>query len=68
MSHESVGYSLRQIPKGGIEQVQFLEFLASMEGVDLVDMRDRWVWSLEGAREFSVASIRRLIDERWLSE
>ncbi|GKC14152.1 hypothetical protein Tco_1010934 [Tanacetum coccineum] len=30
MSHENVGYSLRQIPRGGIKQVQFLEFLASM--------------------------------------
>ncbi|GKF00226.1 hypothetical protein Tco_0023576, partial [Tanacetum coccineum] len=29
MSHENVGFSLRRIPRGGIEQVQFLEFLAS---------------------------------------
>ncbi|GJZ66555.1 RNA-directed DNA polymerase, eukaryota [Tanacetum coccineum] len=47
---------------------KFLEFLASMEGVDLVDMRDRWVWSLEGSGEFSVASVRRPVDERWLPE
>ncbi|GKC52975.1 RNA-directed DNA polymerase, eukaryota [Tanacetum coccineum] len=46
--------------------VQFLEFLASMKGVALVDTNDRWVWSLEGSGEFSVASVRRLIDERWL--
>ncbi|GJZ25140.1 RNA-directed DNA polymerase, eukaryota, reverse transcriptase zinc-binding domain protein [Tanacetum coccineum] len=62
------GYSLRRIPRGGIEHVQFLEFLASMKGVALVDMNDRWVWSLEGSGEFFVASVRRLIDERWLSE
>ncbi|GJV78770.1 hypothetical protein Tco_1514640 [Tanacetum coccineum] len=59
MSHENLGDSLRRIPMGGIEHVQFLEFLASMEGVALVDMRDRWVWSLEGSGEFSVASVRR---------
>ncbi|GJV63533.1 RNA-directed DNA polymerase, eukaryota, reverse transcriptase zinc-binding domain protein [Tanacetum coccineum] len=41
MSHKNVGYSLRRIPRGGIEQVQFLEFLASMEDVALVDMRDK---------------------------
>ncbi|GJX08163.1 RNA-directed DNA polymerase, eukaryota, reverse transcriptase zinc-binding domain protein [Tanacetum coccineum] len=40
MSHENVGYSLHRIPRGDIKQVQFLEFLASMEGVALVDMRD----------------------------
>nr|GEZ57109.1 hypothetical protein [Tanacetum cinerariifolium] len=50
----------------GIEQVHFLEFLASMEGVALVDIRDVWVWSLEGSGEFSVAYVRTLIDERWL--
>ncbi|GKF21633.1 hypothetical protein Tco_0070271, partial [Tanacetum coccineum] len=68
ISHKNVGYSLRRIPMGGIEQVQFLESLASMEGIALVDMRDRWVWSLEGSREFSVASVRKLIVERWLPE
>ncbi|GJT28328.1 hypothetical protein Tco_0908603 [Tanacetum coccineum] len=26
-------------------------------GVGLVDMRDRWVWSLEGSGEFLVASV-----------
>nr|GEY13952.1 RNA-directed DNA polymerase, eukaryota, reverse transcriptase zinc-binding domain protein [Tanacetum cinerariifolium] len=66
MSYKNVGYPLCQIPRGGIEQVQFLQFLACMEGVDLVDMRDRWVWFLEGSREFFIASVRRLIDECWL--
>nr|GEX26978.1 hypothetical protein [Tanacetum cinerariifolium] len=54
-SHENVRYSLRRIPRGGTEHVQFLEFLASIlasiEGVALVDMRDMWVWSLDGSRE-----------------
>ncbi|GJZ06469.1 hypothetical protein Tco_0540262 [Tanacetum coccineum] len=44
------------------------EFSASMEGDDLVDMRDRWVWSLDGSGEFTAASVQRLIDERWLLE
>nr|GEY69557.1 hypothetical protein [Tanacetum cinerariifolium] len=55
-------------PRGVVEQVQFLELLASMEGAALVDMRDRWVWYLEGSGEFFVASVRRMIDERWLPE
>nr|GEU65044.1 RNA-directed DNA polymerase, eukaryota [Tanacetum cinerariifolium] len=68
MSHKNVGYSLHRIPKGGIKHVQFLEFLASMEGVALVDMRDMWIWSFEGSGEFFIAFVRRLIDERWLPE
>nr|GFB04108.1 RNA-directed DNA polymerase, eukaryota, reverse transcriptase zinc-binding domain protein [Tanacetum cinerariifolium] len=68
LSHVNVGYFFRRIPRGGVEQVQFLVLLASMEGVALVDMRDTWVWSLEGSGEFFVASVRRLIDERWLLE
>ncbi|GJV54421.1 ribonuclease H-like domain-containing protein [Tanacetum coccineum] len=47
-----------------MEQLKNQEFLTSMEGVALVDMRDRWVWSLEGSREFSVASVRKMVDER----
>ncbi|GJY82238.1 RNA-directed DNA polymerase, eukaryota, reverse transcriptase zinc-binding domain protein, partial [Tanacetum coccineum] len=39
-----------------------------MKGVALVDMRDRWVWSLEGSGESSVAFVQRLIDKRWLPE
>ncbi|GJT11135.1 RNA-directed DNA polymerase, eukaryota, reverse transcriptase zinc-binding domain protein [Tanacetum coccineum] len=65
---ENVGYSLRRIPRECIKQVQFLEFMASIEGVALVDVRNRWVWSLEGPVEFFIASIRRLIDDRCLSE
>ncbi|GJU89513.1 putative ribonuclease H-like domain-containing protein [Tanacetum coccineum] len=66
MSHENMEYSFHQSPRGGIEWVQFLEFFASMEGVALVDMRDMLVWSLEGSREFLVAYVRRLINERWI--
>ncbi|GJX53984.1 hypothetical protein Tco_0282353 [Tanacetum coccineum] len=42
VSHENVGYSLHQIPRGGIEQVHFLEFTtASIECDDLlVDIRE----------------------------
>ncbi|GJX27097.1 RNA-directed DNA polymerase, eukaryota, reverse transcriptase zinc-binding domain protein [Tanacetum coccineum] len=42
--------------------------LAKVEGTSLVDMRDRWVWSLEGSGEFFVASVRKLIDDNMLSE
>ncbi|GJU85567.1 hypothetical protein Tco_1293113 [Tanacetum coccineum] len=41
MSHETLGFSLRQNPRGGIEQEQFSKLLASVEGIILVNMRDR---------------------------
>ncbi|GKE34906.1 hypothetical protein Tco_1454228 [Tanacetum coccineum] len=31
-------------------------------------MRDRWTWSLEGSREFSVSSVRKLLDDKILPE
>nr|GEW66706.1 RNA-directed DNA polymerase, eukaryota, reverse transcriptase zinc-binding domain protein [Tanacetum cinerariifolium] len=33
----------------------------------LEEASNRWVWSLEGSREFSVASIRKIIDDNRLS-
>nr|GEW01443.1 RNA-directed DNA polymerase, eukaryota [Tanacetum cinerariifolium] len=38
------------------------------EDVQLVNKRDRWAWSLSGSGEFSVASIRRLLDDIRLPE
>nr|GEV19206.1 hypothetical protein [Tanacetum cinerariifolium] len=61
MSHVDLGFSLRRNPRGGIEQVQFTDLSSTLE--DIVDMRDRWVWSLEGTDDFSVASVRRRIDD-----
>ncbi|GJT46442.1 RNA-directed DNA polymerase, eukaryota, partial [Tanacetum coccineum] len=39
-----------------------------MKGCVLVNMQDRWVWSLEGSGDFLVASVRNLIDGITLSE
>ncbi|GKD62672.1 RNA-directed DNA polymerase, eukaryota, reverse transcriptase zinc-binding domain protein, partial [Tanacetum coccineum] len=66
MSHEILGYSFRRNPRSGIEQTQSDNLLAHLEGVNLVDMRDRWSWSLDGSGEFSVASVRMLIDDHRL--
>nr|GEX06246.1 chaperone protein DnaJ 1, mitochondrial isoform X2 [Tanacetum cinerariifolium] len=51
-----------------VEDSSLIELLASMEGAALFDIRDRRVWSLEGSGEFFVASVRMLIDERWLPD
>nr|GFB45658.1 RNA-directed DNA polymerase, eukaryota [Tanacetum cinerariifolium] len=39
-----------------------------LEDVQLVNKRDRWAWSLNDSGEFSVASIRRLLDDIRLPE
>ncbi|GJY14835.1 putative retrotransposon gag domain, nucleotide-binding alpha-beta plait domain protein [Tanacetum coccineum] len=39
-----------------------------MEGTSLVNIMDRWIWSLQSSGDFTVASIRKLIDEFTLSK
>lgn len=68
MSQENLGSSFLPNPRSGIEQTQFLNLLARLEGFTLVDMRDRWFWSLDGSGEFSVASVRKMIDDHWLQK
>nr|GFC64136.1 RNA-directed DNA polymerase, eukaryota [Tanacetum cinerariifolium] len=63
LAHFSVAYSFRHAPKSGEEQSQLVDLLTTIEGVSLVSMNDRWLWSLEGSGDFSVASVRKLIDD-----
>ncbi|GJY48884.1 RNA-directed DNA polymerase, eukaryota, reverse transcriptase zinc-binding domain protein [Tanacetum coccineum] len=64
MSHVDMSSSFRRAPRGGSEESQFTQLLRNMEGVSLVDMKDRWIWSLEGCGEFSVPSVRKVLDDR----
>nr|GEU53226.1 RNA-directed DNA polymerase, eukaryota, reverse transcriptase zinc-binding domain protein [Tanacetum cinerariifolium] len=68
LSHLNLSFLFRREPRGGADQAKYLEMLEKVEGTSLVNMRDRWVWSLEGSGEFTVASVRRLIDDRMLPE
>ncbi|GKE16621.1 RNA-directed DNA polymerase, eukaryota, partial [Tanacetum coccineum] len=47
----------------GVEQEQFSLLKSSIEGVVMPDIKDRWIWSLAGAGDFSVASARKYIDD-----
>nr|GEZ90322.1 hypothetical protein [Tanacetum cinerariifolium] len=68
LSHGNISHSFRRVPSGGLEQFQSQELLDNIEDVSLCESRDRWLWSLEGSGVFTVASVRRYIDERFLSE
>nr|GFC44764.1 RNA-directed DNA polymerase, eukaryota, reverse transcriptase zinc-binding domain protein [Tanacetum cinerariifolium] len=39
-----------------------------IEGVLLANTRDRWIWTLESPGDFSVALVRKLIDDKMLPE
>ncbi|GJZ93878.1 RNA-directed DNA polymerase, eukaryota, partial [Tanacetum coccineum] len=51
---------------GGIEQEQLLHLMARLNGTTLVDMHDTWSWLLDGTGEFSVTSVKKLIDDSYL--
>nr|GEV96766.1 RNA-directed DNA polymerase, eukaryota, reverse transcriptase zinc-binding domain protein [Tanacetum cinerariifolium] len=64
----SFHHSFRRQPRGGAEQMQYAEFVQLMQQVILAPMTDRWIWTLDSSGEFSVASIRNLIDNKLCSE
>ncbi|GJY90719.1 RNA-directed DNA polymerase, eukaryota, reverse transcriptase zinc-binding domain protein [Tanacetum coccineum] len=67
LAQTSMSCSFRREPRSGVEHSQLVDLLAKIEGVSLGTMIDRWTWALEGSGEFSVASVRKLIDDRILS-
>ncbi|GKC11408.1 RNA-directed DNA polymerase, eukaryota [Tanacetum coccineum] len=67
LNDSSLDNSFRRKSRGGVVQVQYNALFDLVDSVTLVPSSDRWVWSLEGSGEFSVASIRKMIDEKRLS-
>nr|GEX84821.1 RNA-directed DNA polymerase, eukaryota [Tanacetum cinerariifolium] len=68
MAHSSIASFLRRNSRGGIEQVQMANLISNLEGFTLPNMHDRWRWSFSGDGEFSIASVRNLIDDRTLAK
>ncbi|GJW61903.1 RNA-directed DNA polymerase, eukaryota, reverse transcriptase zinc-binding domain protein [Tanacetum coccineum] len=66
MAHSSLCFSLRRTLRGGIEQVQMEDLKSYLEGTILSSMLGRWRWSFSGDGEFSVSSVRSLIDDKIL--
>nr|GFD01588.1 RNA-directed DNA polymerase, eukaryota [Tanacetum cinerariifolium] len=68
LAQATLAGTFRREPRSGIEVVQLAKLEDNLEDVQLVNKRDRWAWSLNGSGEFSVASIRRLLDDIRLPE
>nr|GFA02883.1 RNA-directed DNA polymerase, eukaryota, reverse transcriptase zinc-binding domain protein [Tanacetum cinerariifolium] len=78
LSHGGLEFSFRRNPRGGVEHAQFERLKEMVESVTLSNSNDRWSWSLVGSCDFSVSSVRKLIDNailpkgisktRWIKE
>ncbi|GKA65245.1 RNA-directed DNA polymerase, eukaryota, reverse transcriptase zinc-binding domain protein [Tanacetum coccineum] len=66
LAHSSLESSFRRVPRGGVEQEQYKALMDQVHDVSLVLMRSRRIWSLKSSGDFSVASVRKLIDDKML--
>ena len=66
LEHGSLLLSLRRHPRGGVEQQQMDMIQEITDGCSLSNSMDRWSWCLDGVGEFTVASVRRVIDDNML--
>nr|GEU50365.1 RNA-directed DNA polymerase, eukaryota, reverse transcriptase zinc-binding domain protein [Tanacetum cinerariifolium] len=54
------------VPRSGVKKEQFDELSALVHDVTLTPMSDRWIWALDSSGDFSVASVRKVIDDKSL--
>nr|GEY47647.1 reverse transcriptase domain-containing protein [Tanacetum cinerariifolium] len=66
LSHPCIYSSFCRKPRGGSELDQLARLGDVLKEVILSSNEDRWVWDLESTGEFSVSSIRNLIDKKIL--
>ncbi|GJR46898.1 RNA-directed DNA polymerase, eukaryota [Tanacetum coccineum] len=66
MAQLSLDFSFRRNARGGVEQLQLVSLQSLLQGLILPNTSDRWVWLISGDGEFSVSSVRNLIDEKTL--
>nr|GEU85013.1 RNA-directed DNA polymerase, eukaryota, reverse transcriptase zinc-binding domain protein [Tanacetum cinerariifolium] len=68
LSHSGLDVSFCRPPRGGVEIQQFEHMKEKVKGCILADMMDRWFWALEGSGEFTITSVRKMIDDFMLPE
>ncbi|GKD06376.1 hypothetical protein Tco_1181350, partial [Tanacetum coccineum] len=62
----SLDHSFRRLPRGGVEGEQYRDLCSITSEVLLPQTLDRWVWSLNASGDFSLISVRNLIDDALL--
>nr|GEU52410.1 putative RNA-directed DNA polymerase, eukaryota, reverse transcriptase zinc-binding domain protein [Tanacetum cinerariifolium] len=60
--------SFRRVPRGGVEDDQFVQLGELVGPISLLDSKDHWTWILDSSGEFSVHSARTYIDNTLLSD
>nr|GEZ00590.1 RNA-directed DNA polymerase, eukaryota, reverse transcriptase zinc-binding domain protein [Tanacetum cinerariifolium] len=60
--------SFRRVPRGGVEDDQFVQLGELVGPISLSDSKDRWTWILDSSGEFSVHSARTYIDNTLLPD
>nr|GEW19152.1 RNA-directed DNA polymerase, eukaryota, reverse transcriptase zinc-binding domain protein [Tanacetum cinerariifolium] len=68
LSHSCLDVLFHRPPRGGVEIQQFEHMKEKVEGCILADMMDRWFWALEGLGEFTIMSVRKLIQDFMLTK
>ncbi|GJV68123.1 hypothetical protein Tco_1483632 [Tanacetum coccineum] len=63
INHASMVDTFPRPSRGGAEEEHLVFLLSCMDGLILTNIPDRWVWSLEATGEFSIKSVRQLIDD-----
>ncbi|PWA77995.1 RNA-directed DNA polymerase, eukaryota [Artemisia annua] len=58
-----LSHSFRRLPRGGVESSQMDSLISLLPSYLVSCMSDRWVWTLDGLGEFSVASVRSYIED-----
>ncbi|GJU06268.1 RNA-directed DNA polymerase, eukaryota, reverse transcriptase zinc-binding domain protein [Tanacetum coccineum] len=66
MSHSSLDLSFCRLPRGGIESEHYRNLCDAVSDITLPQMHDRWSWTLNASGEFSVSSVRNIIDDVYL--
>nr|GFA27549.1 cysteine-rich receptor-like protein kinase [Tanacetum cinerariifolium] len=60
--------SFRSVPRGGVEDDQFVQLCELVGPISLSDSKDRWTWILDSSGKFFVHSARTYIDNTLLPD
>ncbi|GJZ44874.1 hypothetical protein Tco_0592470 [Tanacetum coccineum] len=66
IAQNSVNDSSRRAARDAVESVQLSELESRFESFNLVHMQDHWIWSMTGTGDFSVASVRSMLNDHRL--